>query len=208
MGVVLSLAGTESHAQLGKELFQQKKTQKAYLIKQILLLKTYLGYAKKGYDIANKGLTLINSIKNGDFDLHSVYFASLKNVNPHISSYAKVTEIIAFQMLVAKNISKVYCFCKDNAHFTVEEVRYVTAVHSNMLQWVEISRADLYSIIHSNETEMKDDERLLQIDKIYSDILDKHAFVNAFEKDVFTIATEREREKNAIDAQRKQHELI
>ena len=52
------------HAQTWAEWFQQKQTQKKYLIEQIAALQVYLGYAKKGYDIASKGIHLLQ----GDVD--------------------------------------------------------------------------------------------------------------------------------------------
>jgi hypothetical protein len=36
------------------------------LIESIVLLELYLGYVKKGYDIASKGLHTIKDIKNGE----------------------------------------------------------------------------------------------------------------------------------------------
>ncbi len=64
-GMILS---TAAPAQTWDEWFKQKKTQKKYLAKQIVLLRLYLGYLKKGYEIADKGLTTIHNIKNGDFN--------------------------------------------------------------------------------------------------------------------------------------------
>lgn len=42
-----------SHAQTWDEWFNQKSTQKKYLLQQIAAFEAYLSYAKKGYDIAN-----------------------------------------------------------------------------------------------------------------------------------------------------------
>lgn len=206
--LIIGMVGMTAHAQTWNEFFKQKKTQKRYLVKQITLLKVYLGYVKEGYDIASSGLTTIHNIKNGDFNLHQDFFASLKNVNPNIRNSSKVADIIAVQIYVVKNIRKINNFCKDNPHFTPEEIRYVSAVYSNMLYLSDLSISELHMIIRANETEMKDDERLMRIDKIYTDMLDTHAFVQSFEKDVYQIASERERERNAIDAWSKQYEII
>ncbi|HRJ29776.1 MAG TPA: hypothetical protein PLV21_03850 [Cyclobacteriaceae bacterium] len=204
-GVILS---TAAPAQTWNEWFKQKKTQKKYLVKQIALLRLYLGYLKKGYEIADKGLTTIHNIKNGDFNLHRDFFGSLKNVNPHIANSAKVADIIAFQVYIIQNMKRVNNFCRDNDHFTPEEIRYVTAVYSNMLFLCDVSVSELLMIIRSNETEMKDDERLKRIDTLYDDMLDKHAFVQSFDSDVRLIAKEREREQRSIELLRKQHDLI
>ncbi|MFZ6013026.1 MAG: hypothetical protein ACOYXT_21970, partial [Bacteroidota bacterium] len=146
---------TAAPAQTWNEWFKQKKTQKKYLVKQIALLRVYLGYLKKGYEIADKGLTTIHNIKNGDFNLHRDFFGSLKNGNPHIANSAKVADIIAFQVYIIQNMKRVNNFCKDNDHFTPEEIRYVAAVYSNMLFLCDASVSELLMIIRSNETEMK-----------------------------------------------------
>ncbi|MCK6617144.1 MAG: hypothetical protein L6Q51_05845 [Cyclobacteriaceae bacterium] len=204
-GILLS---TTSPAQTWDEWFKQKKTQKKYLVKQIALLRVYLGYLKKGYEIADKGLTTIHNIKNGDFNLHRDFFGSLKNVNPHIKNSAKVADIIAFQVYIIQNIKQVNNFCKNNEYFTPEEIRYVAAVYSNMLFLCDASISELLTIIRSNETEMKDDERLVRIDKLYDDMLDKHAFVQSFDSNVRLIARERERETRSVERMHKQYETI
>ena len=204
-GMILS---TAAPAQTWNEWFKQKKTQKKYLVKQIALLRVYLGYLKKGYEIADKGLTTIHNIKNGDFNLHRDFFGSLKNVNPHIKNSAKVADIIAFQVYIIQNIKQVNNFCKNNEYFTPEEIRYVAAVYSNMLFLCDASISELLTIIRSNETEMKDDERLVRIDKLYDDMLDKHAFVQSFDSDVRLIARERERETRSVERMHKQYETI
>lgn len=204
-GMILS---TAAPAQTWNEWFKQKKTQKKYLVKQIALLRVYLDYLKKGYEIADKGLTTIHNIKNGDFNLHRDFFGSLKNVNPHIANSAKVADIIAFQVYIIQDMKRVNNFCRDNENFTPEEIRYVAAVYSNMLFLCDASISELLMIIRSNETEMKDDERLKRIDTLYDEMLDKHAFVQSFGNDVRLIAKEREREQQSIELLRKQHDII
>ncbi|MBX2968237.1 MAG: hypothetical protein KF803_02615 [Cyclobacteriaceae bacterium] len=203
-GILLS---TNAPAQTWDEWFKQKKTQKKYLVKQIALLRVYLGYLKKGYEIADKGLTTIHNIKNGDFNLHRDFFGSLKNVNPHIANSAKVVDIIAFQVYIMQNMKRVNNFCRDNEHFTPEEIRYVAAVYSNMMLLSDASISELLMIIRSNEMEMKDDERLMRIDRLYDDMLDKHAFVKSFDMDVRIMASEREREQRSIEQTRKYYEI-
>lgn len=130
--VCCAMSCTDATAQTWDEWFRQKKTQRRYLAKQIALLKVYLGYLKKGYEIADKGLTTIHNIKNGDFNLHRDFFGSLKNVNPHIRNSAKVADIIAFQIYIIQSIRQVNNFCKNNEQFTPEEIRYVAAVRPTL----------------------------------------------------------------------------
>lgn len=85
---------TATQAQNVAELTKQKKTQKKYLIEQIVALQLYISYVKKGYSIAKEGLNTISAFKRGEFNLHTNYFNSLKSVNPKIKQYAKVADIM------------------------------------------------------------------------------------------------------------------
>jgi hypothetical protein len=210
MGILLSVSAP---AQTWNEWFKQKETQKKYLVKQIALLRLYLGYVKEGYEIANKGLTTIQNIKNGDFNLHRDFFGSLNQVNPHIANSAKVADIIAFQVYVIRDLKAVKSFCKTNQNFTPEELRYVAAVYSNMLFLSDACISELLLIIRPDQTgsdgyRMKDDERLMRIDKLYDDMRDKHAFVQSFGDDVRLIAKEREREQKEVQLLQKQFDVI
>ena len=64
------------------------QTQKKYMLQHIAALQVYIGYAKKGYNIASKGINTVRNIKNGDFNLHRDFFSSLKNINPAIMNAA------------------------------------------------------------------------------------------------------------------------
>lgn len=91
-------------AQTFSEWFFQKKTQKKYLQQQIALLETYLIALKQGYSIAQDGLGLIHSIKNGEFDLHNAFYTSLKTVNPKIKGLSAVAGILSNELYVMSTI--------------------------------------------------------------------------------------------------------
>lgn len=200
----LTLAATDcANAQTWNEWFKQKKTQKKYHYEQIAALQMHLDNLKKGITIVYKGLTAIHNIKNGDFNLHRDFFGSLKKVNPRISNSAKVADIIAFQVYIIQNLKKINNYCKNNESFTAEEIRYVALVYSNMLFLTDASISELLDIIRSDKSEMKDDERLNRIDKLYEDMLDKHAFVTGFGNEVVLLSHQREKEKREAEILRK-----
>ncbi len=104
-------------SQTWAEWTQQKETQKKYLLQQITALQIYLSYAKKGYDIASKGINTVRNIKKGDFNLHQEFFSSLKNVNPKISRYVKVADIIAYQVRIIKQTKQTIQGIRDSNQF-------------------------------------------------------------------------------------------
>ena len=56
------------------------------MLDQIVALKALIATAQKGYQIAEDGLHSIRDIKNGEFNLHSAYYASLTAVNPAVKN--------------------------------------------------------------------------------------------------------------------------
>ncbi|WHZ08067.1 MAG: hypothetical protein OJF59_001820 [Cytophagales bacterium] len=205
---LLTLSIAHSNAQTFDEWFNQKKTQTKYLIEQIIAYQVYLDYLKKGYTIAHNGLTAIENIKNGNFNLDRDFFKSLKTVKPSIHNSVKVIDIIAFQYSIIRDMKNVYQFCQTNKHFTPEEVRYVARVHTSMLLLCDASISELHTIIQSDAAQMTDDERLQRIDKIHEDMKDKKAFVRAFGNDTKLLAHEREKEGIEINQLRKNYESI
>lgn len=203
-GLLLSIS---TEAQTFNEWFRQKKTQRNYLIRQIALLRVYLGYLKEGYEIADRGLTTINNIKNGDFNLHRDFFGSLTNVNPHIANSAKVADILTFQIHIVQNLKRVNDFCKSNKQFTPEEMRYVTAVYTNMIALVNASMAELFMVVQPDQTQMKDDERLTRIQCLYDESRDRHAFTQSFDDDLRLIAAERQRDSRSLEQVRMYHNI-
>lgn len=177
-----------------KETFRQKKTQREYMARQIALLQTYLEALKKGYKIVSNGLYTIENIKNGDFNLSRDFFSSLKNVNPHIASSARVADITAFQVALLKELKRVNSFARANKNFSPLEVRYIAEVYSNMLKLSDASVSELLQIVRPNKSEMKDDERINRLNQLHDDMKDKYAFSRSFANDIRLLAFERERE--------------
>jgi hypothetical protein len=204
----LSLAFNSARAQNFDEWFKQKKTQKKYLIQQIIALQVYLDYLKKGYNIVQKGWTTVENITNGNLNLHRDFFGSLKSVNPLIGNSAKVVDIIAFQYYILRNMKGAYNFCASNKNFTPEEIRYIAKVHTNMVFLCDASISELLMIIHANKIEMTDDERMLRIDKIYDDMQDKRAFVKAFGNDTRMLSRERGKELHGIGSLKKNWDAL
>lgn len=182
---------TFANAQAGAELLQQKQTQKKYLLQQIAALQVFIGYAKKGYTIASKGINTVSNIKKGDFNLHRDFFSSLKNVNPKISSYVKVADIIAFQLRIIKQTKQTLQGIRETKQFTTEELDYCKQVFDNLLDECMKTVDELLLVITSGKLEMKDDERLKRIDNIYSDMQDKYSFCSSFSDEMGLLSMQR-----------------
>ena len=189
-------------AQTFAEWFQQKKTQKKYLLQQIAALQVYIGYAQKGYNIAKEGLTTIGGLTRGEFNLHTDYFNSLKSVNPEIKRYAKVADIIALQIKIVQNYNRTYRQINSSDAFSNDELAYIGRVFGRLLDDCDKTLDELITITTDSKLEMKDNERMDRIDKLYLDMQDKFTFSQSFSNDAKSLAASRLKEKTDVQTSR------
>lgn len=197
----VSVAGS-LQAQTFAEWFDQKNTQRKYLLQQIAALQVYIGYAQKGYSIAKDGLNTIGGFTRGEFKLHTDYFNSLKSVNPQIKRYAKVADIIALQVKIVKNYNRTYRQLNSSDAFNNDELAYIGRVFSRLLDDCDKTLDELITITTDGKLEMKDDERFARIDKLYLDMQDKYTFSQSFSNDAKSLAASRIKEKTDVQTSR------
>lgn len=202
---LVTVVTVECEAQKWDEWFRQRKTQRRYLLKQIALLRVYVGFVKKGVTVVLHGLNTVKNVKNGEFNLHRDFFSHLNHVNPFIANSAKVADIIAYQVFILRQLREVNQYCRGHGKFTAEEIRYVTDVYTNMLVLCDANLAELLTIIKPDKTKMTDDERLARIDYLHDDMVDKYRFVNAFDQDVRYIGSNRSHDQYELNAMFKYH---
>lgn len=200
--LLLLTLSSAANAQNFSEWFRQKKTQKKYLIQQIAANQVYLEYLNKGYKIAKDGLGAIGSFKRGEFNLHGDYFNSLKNVNPEIKRYAKVLDIIALQLKIVRGTSSSLRLFSRSDAFSSDEMGYVQRVFGRLLEDCKTSLDELITVTTDGELEMKDDERMARIDKIYLEMQDNYTFFQSFSKEAQAMAASRIQENKDVNTSR------
>jgi hypothetical protein len=159
----------------------QRKRSK-YLIEQIAAWQLYLGYVRKGYNIARDGLTLIGDIKNGELDLHKDYFNSLKNVNPAIKKEAKVAATMATQLAILQEYKRAWKSFKSSGSFSSGELDYFSRVYSNLVSETLDNINELLMITSDSQLQMKDNERQKNIDHLYTATRDQYSFLVSFDR--------------------------
>jgi len=195
---IVILCAENLSAQTSSEWFRQKATQKKYLLQQIAALQVYSGYLSRGYSIAKNGLNTIKSIKNGDLLQHSNYFTSLVTVNPQIKRYKKVAGIIAMQISIARQSGNAIKSFRSNHHFTTSEINYLRDVFNTLLSDCAQNLDELLNLVANGNLQMKDDERMKAIDRIYIDMQDKQQFARAFTNNAAGLSIQRSNEENDI----------
>ena len=193
------LVALSTSAQTTDEWLNQKSTQKKYLLQQIAALQVYLGYAKKGYNIVTSGINTIRNIKKGDLNLHRDFFNRLKNVNPSILKYAKVADIIAYQVKIIRQTKITIQQIRETKQFTEAELDYCKQVFDNLLDECKKTVEELILVTTSGKLEMKDDERLKRIDGLYADVQYKYSFACSFSEDMGLLAVQRLGEQMEIN---------
>lgn len=143
-------------------------------------------------------MNTIKSIKNGGLLQHTKYFTSLVTVNPKIKRYAKVTDIITLQITIAKQSGNAIKSFRNYHHFTPTEINYLQGVYNKLLSDCAKNLDELLTLITNGNLQMKDDERIKAIDKIYLDMQDKQQFVRAFSNNTAGLTIQRSNEENDI----------
>lgn len=199
--ILLTAMATVTRAQTWNEVFKQTETQKQYLIQQIAAMKLYAGYLKKGYDIANKGINSIKDISKGEFDLHQSFFTSLKMVNPAIAGNSKIALVIAWQMTIAKDLLAI----NSRTALPPSDKSYIRQVRLKVMKECEQDMEELLLVITQGKLEMKDDERINRLDKVYESMKDKYQFTQSFSNQVKTLSLQKEQEERNNEASKKHY---
>lgn len=194
---VMILIGGASHAfgQSFSEWFRQKKTQKKYLVKQIVALNFYAGNIKKGYDIASGGLEMVRGFTSGEFNLHNTFISSLKNVSPAVRNHVKVAEIIALQIFISKAFNGI----QRSDTLNRSNQNYVQDVRDKVMEECSKDLEELLLVIGSGKMEMTDDQRLERLEKVYTAMRDKSAFTQSFCNQAGILIRQRENEQQLIN---------
>lgn len=164
------------------------------MLKQIALLAIYMKDLEDAMKIAKDGLTTIGEIKNGEFNLHSLFFSSLQKVNPSVAKYSKIAEIISDQVAIVSNFKNLINRLNSSGRMTNSEMSYINAVYSNISSECTKSLNDLIAVTTDGTLEMTDDERIKRIDGIYDDMKDKYAFSLNFTGSAGSLTDSRENE--------------
>jgi len=174
---------------------------KLYL-QQIAANQVYIEYLQKGYSIAKKGLTFIGDIKNGHFSLDKDFFGSLTNINPKVKNYAKVADIIAYNIRIVQQFKTALRQARQTELFTSEEQSYLESVFSNVTDGCTGIIDVLTILIKTSGVKMSDDERIRRIDALYEEMQDRYVFCNSFCSSLQVQAIQREKEANDTEMMR------
>lgn len=183
-----------SPAQTWAEWFNQKKTQKKYLLEQIAALQVYKGYLEKGYGIVKDGTGIIRDIKNGDFNIHNSFFNGLELVNPEIKRYDKVEVIMDMNTDMMQQRQKALRIAQNGGQLTAEEMNALRSLYTSLSEEAAKDLEELLLIIKDGQLKLSDDERIKRIEKLYIRMQHKSTLQRKLNKNVSDLVASRKRQ--------------
>lgn len=152
--------------QVLSNIFSHKSADLKSMGKQIMLLKLYMGWLEKGYRIVRSGLTFIGEVRQGEFNLHSLFFSSLGGVNPAIKRSTQVASVIEYQQRITGEFRKILRI----KNLTPDEMGSLQEIKENLLKDCANCLENLVDVISDHVYQMSDDERIKRIDGICLDM--------------------------------------
>ncbi|TWI79048.1 hypothetical protein IQ13_3440 [Lacibacter cauensis] len=168
------------------------------MIQQIIALKTFLKYAKQGYNIVSSGLRTVNSIKNGDFTLHDLKFDHLQQVSPAVSRYAALSGLVVTQANLILICNKLLHEVSQQLILTKEEQdfckRSVNMFMNECKQYVD----ELIQLLTAYALELKDDERINRIGQLKQNTIRLEASFRSLSEEMRLLIRNRINEQRSV----------
>lgn len=180
----------------------QELQQLALNIEKLAQFRQILADMKKGYEILTNGYNAIKNISQGNFQLHKVFLDGLMQVSPAVRQYRRIADIINYQVLLVKEYKQAYRQFDGAGTFSPQELVYISGVYGRLFDASVQNLEDLLTVVTANRLRMSDEERLTEIDKIFTSMDDKLVFLRDFNNSTSILSLQRRKEK--IEIQRLQ----
>ncbi|MDP4218347.1 MAG: hypothetical protein Q8927_19280 [Bacteroidota bacterium] len=168
------------------------------IAQQVALFQEYISEAEKGYKIVEDGLHTIRDIKNGEFNLHSTFFGSLKAINPQVAGLAEVGEIIAFQATLAQQVAKAMEEARSMRWLLPAERDYAGKFYQVLLNACNAEVYALGELVTADKLTMTDGERIRSIGSLRERVGEEYGALRVFRDRVELLEMQREREAATI----------
>lgn len=191
---------TALKAQTFSEWLRQKKTQEKYLIQQIAGLEVYAGYLGKGYEIFDKGSKTISKIKNGDLDMHRLFFDAKNKLNPNLSKLVADMKIEPVHSAVMEKCSQSNKFILAETSFSAEQKAYFKTVVERIAKNAEELFSIYEQLIEADKLTLNDEERLKRLIDLKHKYISLYLFANSFGDEIKGYSQQIKSEENDISA--------
>ena len=203
----LLLTHTTLFSQTVAEWTQQNKTQLRYLAKQIAATQVYIGHIKKGYAIARDGLRFIGDIRDGEFQLHRNYFASLGSVSPAIQQFARHVEMISLVIRVYDTYRRHIRHLRASGRFSETEILEAGQLFQRLIREMETLLDRLLVLLTPGAYVMKDAERRSRIAEVQASLSTVGRQAQQLASSNLLLAVQRLQSQQEVDLLRKLYNL-
>ncbi len=187
---------------------QSQEAQQLLLdVQKLASLKNILTDLKKSYDIISNGYSSIKNISEGNFNMHDAFLNSLLQISPVVKKYYRVSDIIKGQAKMMSEYKSAFALFKTSRLFSDDELHYMAVVYKNLFNQSVKNLDDLLTILTANKLRMSDDERLENIDNIWSKVDNEISFLKHFNSNAKVLGFQRAREQNDISAINKMYDV-
>lgn len=194
-------------AQNFEEWFNQKETNKRYLAEQIAALQAYGTVIKKGYEVTQQGLGMIQMIKTGDFSQHEDHFQSFLTVNPQVKSHADTQQIIALASRIQHLSTQTQQQLKSSNQLSQSEEAVVAHIFSN----IKLNSAEILDqvlmLLQNDALSFSDSQRIQRLKQLKIQIQEIHGFTARMGQEFLQLASHRKQESQEIAQSRRYHNL-
>jgi DNA repair ATPase RecN len=185
----------------------QEAVQLALNYEKLKQLEEILDNMYKGYKILSDGYNRVKNIAEGNYKLHQVFLDGLFAVNPAVTNYKRVADIISYQQVLLKEYRRAYDRFKRDPNFSEDELRYMENVYSYLVKQSLKNLEELAMIVTAAKLRMSDDERIQRIDAIYRDMEDKISFLRYFNNSTQMLAIQRAKETSDVSVLQKLYQV-
>ena len=192
-------------AQNFQEWFQQKQTKKKYLAEQIFALQSYRTVLKKGYEVSQRGLSLVSNITNGDFDQHKDHFQSFEKVNSKVKNHPDTRQIIELASTI-QQVSRQYQKQLSSLNqLNASEENVVSQVFLNIQKEIGQLLTELQALLQNSELSLSDSKRIIRLEQLLLHMQSIYSYTMRFGQEAIQLSSLREQELNGISQARNFH---
>jgi hypothetical protein len=178
------LFGLTVKGQTFAEWFDQKNTQRSYLLQQIAAFNAYGTVLKSGYNIAQNGLGSIGNSVTSEFNLHTAYYNRLGTASSQVKNNPQIKDILLWQQDII------------TAFKGLSQDTYQQQVRSAVLKDCDNQLAELQKLITDGKVQMGDADRIKGINKVHTAMLSNYQFTVSFCNQAKAISVNKQHETN------------
>jgi hypothetical protein len=192
-------------------LFQQALAQTSQppkeMIEQIVALKTFFSYLKKGYQIVHTGLQTVNRIKNADFSLHDLQFDRLLQVSPAAQKTAAIYGTALTQAALIIRCQQLLRQISQLNTLTVEEQNLCRRTLINLFDECKRSVDEFVQLMTAGELELKEEERINRLQQLQQRTVRLEVSVRSFSEQIQLFSLDRRQQQHSVELSKKLNNL-